>query len=553
MRTIDLNKLPQIKGFEKEQPILLGHESIEETPLIKSVIEPKLKKEFKTKIPGFWGYITPAGDTPLNWAGEITCSRNGNDNSKGVTLEEIRLIHQANPHLAEENLKVTEHFISFQNAELGFPEEFSLDDIPRFNLSIMLNSDEGALVYYQYHDELDEENDAISYILPEPTNEDHSFDRDRLNYIVESLPPGIIQENSGNTEKPFRISKDKNRIKFVIKVLTYFRGQEKTSHNTVLSQLKNLVPDVIQSKFEKDTRLLLYKRSASDFQEVNGEGVDTTKKTLLLIHGTFGTTEASFKALYKSSEWLNHLLDDESYDQILGFDHPTAFKDAEENIMALFSYFGDKIFEKPVDLIGTSQGGLLAQYLANYKENNNPFTVGKIAIVASANGVDYLTTATNLAKLLGILKSLAKKSGKPVAALIASLAQHSFKYIVKLPGLDLMKPGSTRLNYILDNTPINPNTVYLPVIDDFTKQLVKDEKLIKRWAALGLDLLTRIIMGKHNDWVVRTKNQYLVPKAFCEIPNYNPDKYETHIIPAIHGRCLSTSKAKENIKQFLTN
>lgn len=551
MRTIDLGQRPRLSDRINRDFLLLGDATIEQEPMLSDTIMPKIRKEIVSKVPGLWGTLGMMNDTPVTWEGLLNLSEYGNENSQGATLDEIHLIQAANPHLKADNLKVIERFISFEDVLFQFPKEFAANEIPRFRLTLMVEPNEGALVYYEYYDENAPEEKTISYIMPQATDEDNTVDkRDRLTYFFDALPPKQIIDNEGNKEKPLLLSNMSSGIKFLIKALTYKRGQYKLSDEAVKNQLSNIA-ETFKTLFEKHPDLLVYDVKSNYFRkECTGADVDTTLKTLLLIHGTFGSTESSYGSLI-SSFWLKKLIEKKIVEQVIAFDHPTVFEDAQSNINTLLGYFKGMKFSYPVDVMGSSQGGLLAQYLANLPADEKPFEVGNVALVASANGVEYVNTAYGLEKILSILKVVCKGS-QPALAFICALAQNSVKFVVKQPGIDLMKPGSNRLNQILNNTPATKSTVYLPVIDDYTNELVKDEPFIKRMAALGLDLVIRLILGKYNDWVVQTENQFRVPQNYCAIPSYDPTNFVPYIYPAIHGKCLDRKDTRDAIETFLT-
>ena len=552
MRIINLNQLSATVDRINLDFLLLGHPSIEQEPALSNTILPKIRKEIVTKVPGLWGTLGMMNDTNVSWRGSLKFSEYGNEDSHGATLDEIQLIHAANPHLDTEELKVLERFISFEEVEYDFPAEFTADDIPKYRLTLMVEPDEGALVYYEHYDENAPEEKVISYIMPQATDEENRVDqRDRLTYFFDALPPKQIIENEGNQDKPFRLSDLNTGIKFLIKVLTYNRKQFDQSENVVKSQFSNIA-ETFKNSFEKQSDLLIYDVGSNTFRKgCKGSDVNTSQKTLLLIHGTFSSTEGSYGSLV-SSFWLKGLIEKRIVEQIIAFDHPTVFEDAQSNIDTLLGYFKGMQFMYPFDVMGSSQGGLLAQYLANAPTDQKPFEVGNVALVASANGVKYVDTAYGLEKILSVLKVILKNS-QPALAFICSVAQHSVNFVVKQPGIDLMKPGSDRLNYILDNTPATKDTLYLPVIDEFTKDLVKDDPFFKRMAALGLDLITSLIMGQYNDWVVQTQNQFLVPEGYCAIPDYDPEKFVPYIYPAIHGKCLDRKDARGAIEAFYQN
>jgi hypothetical protein len=549
MRTINLNEEPFFIDAQKKKFLLLGNKSVEQEPVFSNLVLPKIKKETGDKVPGLWGTLGLMNDNPISWGGALKFSEYGNDSSSGVTLDEIELIYAANPQLDNATLKVTERFISFEDVQFDFPGVFSESDVPRFRLTLMLDNDEGALVYFQYSavETGDEKNDPIAYIRPQSTDDENSVNmRDRLTYFFEAIPSRKIIENEGDPDKPFRLSQAKSPVKFLIKILTYKRGGYNQSADVIKNQLSAI--NGLKELVEKNPKLLIF--DTDHFRNCDPiEDVDVTKKTLLLIHGTFSTTAQSFHALIESG-WLKNIIDQGVFEQIIAFDHPTVFEDAVTNINTLVNYFNGEKFSQPIDVIASSQGGLLAQQLANLPDNAKPFVIRKVVLVASANGVKYVNTAMGLDKILSVLKVICKGS-QPALAFICALAQHSIEFFIKQPGIDLMKPDSERLNAILNNKPANRSTLYLPIIDDFTKELVADDPFFKRMAELGLDLVIRAIMGKYNDWVVQSKNQFRVPAGYCAIQPYNPDDFQPYLYPAIHGKCLDRKDVCDEAWDFL--
>lgn len=537
--------------YKKKQFVLLGAEEATMGAYLGKNIEPKIKKEAKEPVPGFWGTLGMKDNSLIDWDGFIEISSYGNDNSNGVTLEEIELIYEANPHLNNKDLKVTERFISFENLHILFPDRFTPDQIPELRLTLMLGQNEGALVYYQFNEGDNSEGDAIEYIQPQKTEGFETNKRDRLNYYIPVLPDYKIEE--GDEENSFRLSRKTTKETFLVKILTFIRTQSETSKDSVDTASKIVMKVAKKLNIYHEHKLLLFDAEENDFKTANSGMIDQNKLTLFVIHGTFGDTKGSFSALYGDNKnWFKQRLKNYGgkYEQIIAFDHPTVFYDAQGNIDKLFEMLGDDFrFSKPVDVIGTSQGGLLTQYLANLPQNKSKITVGKAALVASANGVDYFTAGRNISKFLSIMKSIFKTTSRQTAAIICSIAQHSADFFLDQPGCQLMTPGNSVLVNILNNTP-SGETTYLPVIDDFTKELVEKEPLLKRWAAIGIDLLTQTIMGKYNDWVVRTKNQWLIPKQYCYYPNYDPNIFVDRIIPAIHGKCIGKEAAQDEIRIF---
>ena len=223
------------------------------------------------------------------------------------------------------------------------------------------------------------------------------------------------------------------------------------------------------------------------------------------------------------------------------------------NTKKLFELLGEGFkFENNTDIIATSQGGLLAQYLANYPFEETKLPVGKVVLTASANGVDYFKTGEHAAKFLTVMMHRFENSGKLIPAFITGLASQSASYFLNLPGSKQMTPGDPVLEDILSNKPAQKATCYLPIIGDFDKNSQVDSIFLKIVFSV-LSVLVYPIMGKYNDLVVRTKNQYKIHKNYCCIPDYDPNDFKGSIISALHGHALDSDEVKEKIARFLTN
>ncbi len=539
---------------EPKKFILLGNESTLDEEFHTKIIEPKIKREISFNSKDFWGTLGNANDTPVDWNGYLEISGEGNEEIIDKTLiSEIDLIKEVFPNVT--NDKIIERFISFKHITFNFPPEFTYDEIPEIRFTLMLEQKQGALVFYYHEDETGKNPPVIEYILPEPTKDNETKDRDRLSYFFKALPDYRYEEVS-NKPGVFRLSATKISNAFTIRILTFERGDFNNSLEVIKEAKKNIF---VKLGLYKHQRILFYKRRKGDFVKAKNGNIDPNVKTLFLMHGTFGSTESSFGDLYKKSNWLNDLLDDNVYQQVIAYEHPTLFFGAKGNIDAMFkelAELGITRFKEPVDFIGTSQGGLLVQYLANLKQKD--IKVGKAVLVASANGVDYLTVAQNVPKFLTYLKYLAKSTGALKASMICAIAQHSVNFLLKQPGFELMKPGSKKLLSIIYEKPKYPGTTYLPVIDDYDESLLDDgtnwkKLLITHWIARGIDVFARLIMGKFNDWVVASQKQFKVPVEYCALPNYNPADYEPYLIKSVHGHCLDKPAAFNMIDEFLTN
>ncbi len=521
MNTVEVNTKNPALNLKGTPFVLLGDTGITQSDLLKDAVNEKINNYRPNEaVPGFWGTLGMADNSPLIFKGNLCVSKFGNDNSTGETLEVINELAKVYPAIGTPDNKAIEHVLNFDN--VNFPD-FELhvehdgkgnvnDNIPKLRLTIFLKTDEGALAFYQhnYKDHTDDEPAGIEYILPvdEITNINV---RDRITYIFPILPNRRIKQDVAG--KPvFAELTDKN---FVIKVLTFPRPNKDGKAETII---KDVIDTVNNGDVNNKYALLKFDAAANAFSEVDNSTVkvDTALRTLLLIHGTFTDTEGSFGGLrtQKPGErsWLQTKIDEGTYKQILGFNHPTISKNAADNVKELILRMNADFTGNPVDIITTSRGGLVGKYLFCL-DTSNTLPVSKAALIACANGSGYFTVGNNIAKLLGILKTAADLAGNPLGGIILGFAQFGAKVFLNMPGALQMTIGDASLNTIL-NAPvaaINHNMKIQPIIGDWDKVLVKDEPLIKRLAERGLDVVIQWCLGTENDWVMGTDYQKIMP------------------------------------------
>ncbi|MBI9067326.1 MAG: hypothetical protein JEZ09_08540 [Salinivirgaceae bacterium] len=556
MRKIELNKQVFMLAGEEKHFICLG-EATTSNDLEEVYIKKIKDKDGKTPfVSGLWGTLGNANDSKIEWTGELECSRIKNEDNFGkATQKEQELIALLHPELEPDN--IVERFINFNNIQFNLPEDydrnnFKFEDLPELRLTLMLEQDEGALVFYQFSDEEKDDDYNVRYIQTEATgkkgkDEYNTDKRDRLTYIFPMLPTFAIEEDEEN--ETVRVLDKNNDEDFVIKILTFKRGKSKDSEGVIKEAIKKL-NDKFNTTLEKERDLLLFKPNGNEFVEIDFHEINSDSKTLFLIHGTFGTTEKSFGHLI-DSEWLQkrHIEYGGIYEQIITYDHPTLFADAIINIEKLHNMLGSVIFTQNVDIIATSQGGLLAQYLANINSDIK-IPVGKIALVSSANGVDYLKSAAYIPTFLKALRKTATKSGQLYAALACLIAQHSAQLFLNRPGMKLMTPGEKELTDIINTPPVEQAPIYLPIIDDYNKKWRNKSIGGLIWRST-LDVLTWTVMGRFNDWVVKTENQYLIHNKFCYISDYEADKFKSVMVTAVHGKSFEKPEVKALLRIFL--
>jgi len=516
-------------------------------------VSKKLKKSDNTFNDKFWGTLGYFDKSKIDWSGELKYSANGNfDLREGITDELKNVLVEATGENELNKSDIRERYISFDN--VIFPDDISKKKPLR--LTLFLNPDEGALVFYQHYDK-DELNEDVKnhkgfdydFVFPEATqNEaglvDYNTDkRDRLNYEIDILPKEIFT----NIDDTDLITK----LRFVVKILTFKR--KATSNESIIEKAEEKI-----FKTDKKYKLMVFDMEKDRF-EVPKEGkhdIDPFKKTLFLIHGTFADTATSYEAILEkdkgSSSLLKQYLKDKNnpHKQAIAFNHQTMFDDAEENTGHLMKFLDEYkqgfVFKKRLDVIGTSRGALVAKYLAIEHEQNNghnyKIPIDKIITVSGANGCGYLTKGKTYINT--ILKILNK--GSLFQKILVALAQVSVKYITSRKGLELMKPGSTRLNYILNYSASGSVTDVLTLSADF--QVVKAKgvgKKIKNFLLRTGDRIAQTMLGKQHDFVIGTIEQQIAdPYPSVYLP-------DNKLFNAIHGQVLGKPGAWDIIVEYL--
>lgn len=492
-----------------------------------SLLKNKINKKINDKLPGVWGTLGKEHGEALLWKGELQFSEHGNDKSKGKTLEQIKELYGINEELNKVTSKVTEHFINFDTINFpDFPGTFTAEQIPKARLTLFLNENEGALVFYHhfkgnYKTEKDSE---IEYILPGETN-----NTDRKTYIFPILPSQKILAAGHGI---FTLGEELNKS-FVIKILTF-------KQNRLIDKPGDFIRNITSKILKRDEKYRLLKFDAGNnlFSEVDHNKVrlDPQAKTLFLIHGTFSSTQNSFNGLINkeyddnSSSWLQKIIRSKNYAQVISFDHPTITDDAHANIIKLKELLNGVSFagNNNMDIITTSRGGLVAKYILTQLEEDI-LPVRKMINIACANGVGYFTTGRQIARFLSIYKTLSSLSGNVLGVAITGFAQLSVEKFLDMPGCQLMTKENERLTKLL-NASVKPHNTAVriqPIVGDWDDSLVENENLFKRFAERGLDLVIKASLGNEHDWVVGTFEQGI--------------KYDTHSNPPIKVRSMHVS------------
>lgn len=539
-----------------------------------SLLSKKISKTISYDIDNTWGTLGWADDKPFTPAGELYFSERGN-NDEGInqngephrlTQQEISDLKEINPQL-DPNSKgqVWERYINFNDIHFDLPEVFDPRELPKLRLTLFLQPNQGAIVYYQ-HSELGNKSDedaVFEYIL----HQGGETDRDRLTYVFPVEPKNkLVAVDEAN--HLYKQSDEPTGTAFIIKILTFKQAQapdqeifdsqvSELNRSTSMKMAKKLSSavapgTVLYELVGKDKYdLLLFDKTKSQVNPggvfvsvTTGNQLNLNAKTLLLIHGTFVNTNASFKDLLlfnsdKNSSYLQHLLESGKFEQIIALNHPTISHDAAQNVEWLKGKLSELNiqFTQPLQIITTSRGALVAEFMASDPEVRQYIPeIRKVMMFSAGNGCGYFQIGGKISAVLSFWK---KTASGPAGKVILAIAQLSVDWFLSQPGCVLMNEDKPVLGSILNKAPLNPNIQYKTVASDWHNCLSQDLKWYKRWKNTSLDTLIKIALGSKHDWVIGFERQIIVPKN-----SNTPQLEERH---SVHGRYLERGYVKHSV------
>lgn len=517
-----------------------------------------LKKEGKKNKDRIWGTLGWENDTPFTPEGDLVFSKTGNsdegrhkDKRKNkLTQKEIKDLKAVNPDLnVSKRNEVREYYINFDDVHFTLPETFNPVELPRLRLTIFLEPDEGAIVYFQHSKKEDflDENAFSEYVLHE---QEKKSDRDRLTYYF-PVEPKYILEVVNEAEHLYRQSDQETGMSFIIKTLIFKqkRGTEPQLYKRFLKNI-NESCDGTDVAGKSKYALLKFDPSGSHSNQLTPvtthKQIDQDARTLLLIHGTFVDTASSFEHLLSPRSGginvLQELLLRGKFEQIIAFNHPTISDNAEGNATWLADHLQqiNVRFSKPVQVIATSRGALVAEYMAADKRIEQFIKISKVLMFSAGNGCGYFNLGHKISRILSIW---AIASPGPAGKIISSFAQLSVQWFLSRPGCKMMTIDSPELDAILARPPINPSIRYKNVVSDWHKCLVEDKGFFKRVGSTSLDAVIKIALGKEHDWVIGVEQQKRIP-VNSGIPDHS-FRY------SVHGRYLEAGYVRDQQCQLI--
>ncbi len=275
------------------------------------------------------------------------------------------------------------------------------------------------------------------------------------------------------------------------------------------------------------------------------DSLSENSRVLLLLHGTFSSTEGSFSELDGFGFFSQAL---QIYDLIIGYDHPTLSLDPGENAVELmaalegFSGLGGAT----MDALGYSRGGLVlrsyVEQLLPLRPQDTCVTIRKCIYVAGTLGGTYLAEPEKWHILADQYTNMAVNAGRLMTLLTGNPIPRSVGQMVKglgalvkfissetvsgntIPGLSAMEPDGAFVTTLNAGNSIRPRPREIEnytITSDFKNAFLDmegDDKLLRKIGLAMVDPVVDRLMGVNNDLVVhvdamnmfsRTQTDYL--------------------------------------------
>ncbi len=262
---------------------------------------------------------------------------------------------------------------------------------------------------------------------------------------------------------------------------------------------------------------------------------DRDARILLLVHGTFSSTQGSFGALTETAEGKVFLAQAmQHYDVIVGFDHYTLSETPEQNARQIFSKLvelqGERSFKLAFDAIAFSRGGLVLRTLteAVVPQESATLLFNRCVMVGCTNGGTELANEENWHGLIDLYTNLAAGAGRllgvassltavnVVIQSIGSLVRHIVVNAVKengVPGLAAMRPSGDivkQLNTVDSARGLPGFAEYYAIGSDFDADSGSSSSLGKGMLLRIGDGLVDRLMGEANDLVVNSESMFVI-------------------------------------------
>ncbi|MEM1195775.1 MAG: CHAT domain-containing protein [Pseudomonadota bacterium] len=252
------------------------------------------------------------------------------------------------------------------------------------------------------------------------------------------------------------------------------------------------------------------------------------EKILLLIHGTFSSSQGGFGGLSQTPAGQRFLSAAAAeYDLVCGFDHKTLVNDPQENAEQILSFLQSLDLAEGVklDAISHSRGGLVYRVLAESLLPNSGLSIelSKSVFVGCTNSgtnlaspenwsefVDFYTNLT-LAGTFGLsvatggtLSPIATGAIKAIGRFVQMFSEVAIEER-RVPGLAAMEPSGAFVQTVnRRNESTSKGLQYYVVASEFEPNLDSPKRLPKKLLGFLADRLSDRLLSVRNDVVVNT-------------------------------------------------
>lgn len=303
-----------------------------------------------------------------------------------------------------------------------------------------------------------------SLSIIEPEGEKHAVlvteeDEDGIQRSSWSIPGLNRSENTTNNSRgkwnPLLVNESSRTIYFELpnansrglfkKVKKFIVRIYRTVKNKPLSDLEGLVTGTIDGG----------KVSWKKMTTARANSINKNDKILLLLHGTFTTTDQSFKDLLVNPEWVDFVK--RNYNsKIIAFEMPTIGVGVNKNAIELNKQLKQfNLKRRKIDIIATSRGGLVARtaFGSSTKMVLSAGTHLGTPLASKDNIKDLIDRVTNMAQLVF-------GSVNPVLPTVLKVINKLIGKILDYPGILDQSVGSKFVNNLLGN-PLTQNQLLL--------------------------------------------------------------------------------------------
>lgn len=245
-------------------------------------------------------------------------------------------------------------------------------------------------------------------------------------------------------------------------------------------------------------------------------------RILLLVHGTFSSTEASFAGLTSGTgDTAFPAAIAGTYDAVIGFDHKTLVWDPVENAQAMKFAFAGLPAGARIDAIAFSRGGLVYRVFEDaFRALRPDVEFGRVLFVGCTNSGTLLAEPENWEALVDLYTTIAMAAVRGASLLTGFAGVDPVSFVIRaigdfvkvlpelaitegsVPGLAAMRPGSATIRSLPTRT--SDLVRYRALVSDFHPRIDQSRGITAEIAEFLINLMADRFFAQANDLVVHT-------------------------------------------------